>query len=73
MKLNEMTRKILSNLTEAIIEHDKGIRPEYRITTSNEDDIIDFESEDSLIFYLPYKLDGHRVIGRLKLDIEVEA
>lgn len=73
MKLNEMKRHILSNLTQAIIDHDDGIRAEYRISASNTDDIIDIESDDSLMFYLPYKLDGHRIIGHLKLDIELES
>lgn len=73
MKLGEMKEQILSNLIEAIVTHDDGVRTEYRISTSNSDDIIDFESNDSLMFYLPYKMNGHRIIGHLKLDIELEA
>lgn len=73
MKLGEMKEQILSNLIEAIVTHDNGVMTEYRISTSNSDDIIDFESNDSLMFYLPYKMNGHRIIGHLKLDIELEA
>lgn len=72
MKLNEMKEQVLTNLVEAIVNHDNGVRSEYRISTSNSDDIIDFDGEDSLMFYLPYKLNGHRIIGHLKLDIELE-
>lgn len=72
MKLNEMKEQILSNLVEAIINHDNGVRSEYRISSSNVEDIIDFGGDDTLMFYLPYKLNGHRIIGRLKLDIELE-
>lgn len=72
MKIKEMKEQVLSNLVEAIINHDNGVRSEYRITTSNTEDIIDFEDDDTLIFYMPYNLKGHRIIGHLKLDIELE-
>lgn len=72
MKLDEMKEQILSNLAAAILDHDNGVRTEDRISSANDADAVDFESNDSLMFYLPYKLNGHRIIGHLKLNIELE-
>lgn len=72
MTIDEMKEQILSNLVAAIINHDNGVMTEYRISTSSTDDIIDFDSNDTIQFYLPYKLSGHRMLGRLKLTVELE-
>lgn len=72
MKLNEMKEQILSNLAAAILDHDNRCRSECRISAPNDADAIDFDGDDSLMLYLPYKLNGHRIIGHLKLEIELE-
>lgn len=71
MKIDEMKDLILRNIEGAIADHDNRVCPEYRITAGG-DDIIDFESNDTLQFYLPYTVGGHRMIGHLKLTVELE-
>lgn len=72
MNIDEMKKQLLSNLAAAILDYDNRCRTENRISTPNDADAVDFEGDDTLMVYLPYKLGGHRMLGRLKLTVELE-
>jgi len=71
MTMDDYKERIMEYLIEAICNYDEGERKENRIH-SEDYNIIDREGEDSIKFYAPAKFKGKNIIGKIKLEFEVE-
>lgn len=69
MTIEDVKNEFFRKLIDAMMSHDHSLRADERITSAAYDEDIIHDDVDSIEFMLPYKSKGHRLHGKLTLEL----
>ena len=72
MTVEDLKNEFFRKLIDAIIAHDSCLRSDERVTSAVYDEDIAHDDVDSIEFMLPYKSQGHKVRGKLTLELSLD-